>query len=133
MRFGLQDGTIFAGRYQVLGCIAAGGIGAVSERMPLETGRSRALKVMLPQMLQSTELRDRFKREAKVAAKVDSEFIVDVFDAGIDEATQMPFLVMELLQGEEHGERLERQGRFSAGEVVTYLHQTAMALDKTHK
>src|SRR4051812_45324189 len=133
MSFGLQNGTIFAGRYRVIRCIAAGGMGAVYEVLHLETERRRALKVMLPQMLQSAELRDRFKREAKVAAKVDSEFIVDVFDAGIDDMTQMPFLVMELLKGEELGKRLERQGRFSIDEVVTYLQQTALALDKTHK
>jgi len=133
MAFGLQAGALFAGRYKVLGCIAAGGMGAVYEVLHLETERRRALKVMHPQMLHSADLRDRFMREARVAAKVESEFIVDVFDAGIDEATQMPFLVMELLKGEELGVRLKRQGRFSASEVVTYLQQTAMALDKTHK
>src|SRR5687768_14838248 len=93
MAFGLQAGTIFAGRYKVLECIAAGGMGAVYEVLHLETERRRALKVMHPQMLSSADLRERFKREARVAAKVDSEFIVDVFDAGVDEATQMPFLV----------------------------------------
>jgi len=133
MSFGLQEGTIFAGRYKVLRCIASGGMGAVYEVLHLETERRRALKVMHAQMLQSPELRDRFKREARVAAKVDSEFIVDVFDAGVDDATQMPFLVMELLKGEELGKLLKRRGRFSPQEVVTYLKQMAMALDKTHK
>jgi serine/threonine-protein kinase len=133
MAFGLQAGTLFAGRYKVLACIAAGGMGAVYEVLHLETERRRALKVMHPDMLNSADLRERFKREARVAAKVESEFIVDVFDAGVDEATQMPFLVMELLKGEELGKRLKRQGRFTPMEVVTYLQQTAMALDKTHK
>ncbi len=56
-----------------------------------------------------------------------------MFDAGVDEATQMPFLVMELLKGEELGKRLERLGRFSPPDTVTYLWQTALALDKTHR
>src|SRR5882724_5054320 len=133
MSFGLQEGTVFAGRYRVLKCIAMGGMGAVYEVLHLETERRRALKVMLPHMLQSPELRDRFKREARVAAKVDSEFIVDVFDAGVDDATEMPFLVMELLKGEELGKLLKRQGRLAPSDVVTYLRQTAMALDKTHQ
>src|SRR5262249_8232534 len=47
--------------------------------------------------------------------------------------TQMPFLVMELLKGEDLSKHLERRGRFSFVDTVTYLHQTALALDKTHK
>src|ERR1700730_2139947 len=129
----LQQNYIFANRYRIERIIASGGMGSVYEVVHLETERRRALKVMHPHIVQSPELRDRFKREAKVAAQIDSEFIVDVFDAGVDEATQMPFLVMELLKGEELGRRLERVGRFSPPEAVTYLWQTALALDKTHK
>ncbi len=133
MLLGLQQDTVFAGRYRIVRRIAAGGMGAVYEVLHLETERRRALKVMLPHMLQSEDLRERFTREARVAARIESEFIVDVFDAGVDDATQMPFLVMELLKGEELGKRLRRVGRFPAAEVVTYLQQTAMALDKTHQ
>ena len=128
----LQDGALFAGRYRILRRIAIGGMGAVYEVLHLETERRRALKVMLPHILQSEDLRERFKREAKVAAHIDSEFIVEVFDAGVDEATQMPFLVMELLRGEELGKRLKRLGAFPPADVVAYLHQTALALDRTH-
>src|SRR4051794_552900 len=106
----LQNGSIFAGRYQVVGLIAAGAMGAVYEVVHLETQRRRALKVMLPHIVESAELRDRFKLEARIAAHIESKFIVDVFDAGIDDATEMPFLVMELLRGEELGKRLKRLG-----------------------
>ncbi len=129
----LAVGTVFAGRYRIARRIAAGGMGAVFEVIHLETERRRALKVMHAHLFQSEELRERFKREAKVAAHVDSDFIVDVFDAGVDEATGMPFLVMELLRGEELGERLKRVGKLPADEALLYLHQTARALDKTHR
>ncbi len=129
----LRQDTTFAGRYHVVRCLAAGGMGAVYEVVHLETERKRALKIMHPHFVQSAELRDRFKREAKVAAQIDSEFVVDVFDAGIDDETQMPFLVMELLKGEELGKRLAAVGRFSPPEAITYLWQTALALDKTHR
>src|SRR5215468_2482440 len=112
MSASLQDGALFAGRYRIVRAIAAGGMGAVYEVVHLETERRRALKVMHPHILQSADLRERFQREAKVAAQVESDFIVDVFDAGFDQATQMPFLVMELLRGEELGKRLRRVGRF---------------------
>jgi serine/threonine-protein kinase len=129
----LLPGTIFAARYRIVGCLAAGGMGAVYEVVHIETERKRALKVMHPHILHSAELRERFKQEARVAAQIESDFIVDVFDAGVDEATQTPFLVMELLRGEELGKRLKRFGRFAPVEALMYLEQTALALDKTHK
>lgn len=128
----LTIGATFNGRYRVVRCMAHGGMGAVYEVIHLETERRRALKVMLPHLVQSPELRDRFRQEARVAAKIESKYIVDVFDAGIDDPTGMPFLVMELLKGEELGKRLERLKRLPAKEVVKYLQQTASALDKTH-
>src|SRR3954470_17162351 len=87
----LTEGAIFAGRYRVVRCLASGGMGAVYEVVHVETERRRALKVMLPRVLHSDELRARFKREATIAANIHSEHIVDVFDAGVDEATGMPF------------------------------------------
>ncbi len=129
----LVQGSIFAGRYRVVRCIAHGGMGAVYEVVHIETERRRALKVMLPTMVQSQDMQSRFRLEARVTANVESEFIVDVSDAGVDAETQMPFLVMEYLRGEELSKRLKRVGRFEPHEVVTYLHQTAMALDKTHQ
>jgi serine/threonine-protein kinase len=128
----LAAGTIFAGRYRIVGPIAAGGMGAVYEAVHVETERRRALKVMHPHLFQSAEMCERFKQEARIAAHVESEHIVDVSDAGVDEATQMPFLVMELLRGEELSKRLKRLRRLPPAEVVVYLQQTALALDRTH-
>jgi serine/threonine-protein kinase len=129
----LSDGAIFAARYQVVRRIALGGMGAVYEVEHTETLRRLALKVMLPHIVQSAEMRDRFRREAQVAAHIESEHIVSVFDAGIDDATGMPFMVMELLRGEELAQALRRVGRFGPAAVTTFLHQTALALEKTHR
>ncbi|WP_437617174.1 protein kinase [Sorangium sp. So ce834] len=133
MSSGLNEGAIFAGRYQVVRRIASGAMGAVYEVIHIETTRRRALKVMLPHIVDDLHLRERFKLEARAAAHIESDFIVDVFDAGFDDATGMPFLVMELLRGEDLGRRLKRVGRFQPAEVLTYLHQIALALEKTHR
>jgi len=129
----LVVGGIFAGRYRIERRIAAGGMGAVYEVVHLETSRRRALKVMHPDLVQNDESRDRFRQEARVTAQIESEYIVDVFDAGIDDSTGMPYLVMELLQGEEISKRIKRLERLSAQDTVLYLHQAALALDKTHR
>ncbi len=129
----LVVGAIFAGRYRIEHRIAAGGMGAVYEVLHLETNRRRALKVMHPDFVQNEESRDRFRQEARVAAEVSSDYIVDVFDAGVDESTRMPYLVMELLEGEEISKRIRRLGRLPAQDAVLFLHQAALALDKTHR
>ncbi len=124
---------MFAGRYKVGRCIASGGMGAVHEVEHVETGRRAALKVMLPHVLMGDGARAQFKAEARVAAKLRSEHVVDVLDAGVDEATDMPYLVMELLEGEDLGARLRRLGPLPAEDVIVYLAQVARALDRVHR
>ncbi len=128
----LAIGTIFAGRYEILRSISTGGMGTIYEVLHRETRRRRALKVMLPDMLKDADLRRRFALEAQVTADVDSEYLVETFDAGIDTDTGSPFLVMELLRGEDLGARLQRDVRLQRADVVGLLVQAASALDRTH-
>ncbi|MRG95301.1 serine/threonine protein kinase [Polyangium spumosum] len=128
----LATGATFHGAYEVVRCIKAGGMGAVYEVLQKNTERRRALKVMLPSLVSDPEMRARFELEAKVAAGIESEHIVETLDAGVDEATGMPFIVMELLKGEEVGALLKVRKRLPPEEVVTLLHQAALALDRTH-
>ncbi|HMJ11210.1 MAG TPA: serine/threonine protein kinase, partial [Polyangiaceae bacterium] len=92
----LRPGAIFNGRYRISRLIRSGGMGAIYEVVHLDTRRRRALKTMLPELVSDPELRERFRQEATIAADVESDHIVEVFDAGVDEATGLPFLVMEL-------------------------------------
>ncbi len=128
----LSVGSLFNGRYQITRCIGKGGMGAVYEVVHRDTERRRALKVMLPSKLKREGLRARFKREATVVAAVESEHIADVLDAGIDGETGSPFIVMELLEGEDLAAMLQRRGTLPAEEVVRLLWQASLALDKTH-
>ena len=128
----LGDGARFQGRYQVVRCLRAGGMGAVYEVVHVETKRRRALKVMLPGLLSDPDLRARFRQEATVTADIESEHIVETFDAGVDEETGAPFLVMELLRGADLAGVVAKRGALPAAEVVTLLRQLASALDKTH-
>jgi serine/threonine protein kinase len=126
-------GAIFGERYRLVRRLASGAMGVVYEARHIATDRRCALKVMLAHIAPRPELRKRFELEARVTAHIDSPFIVELFDAGVDDATGMPFLVMELLRGEELGQCLRRVGRFSAEETLACLHQTALALDRTHR
>ncbi|XYI02750.1 protein kinase domain-containing protein [Sorangium sp. So ce1128] len=132
MSLSLDEGVLFAGRYRVLRGIASGAMGAVYEVLHIETERRRALKVMHPHLADNPEFHARFKLEARVAGRIESDHIVEVFDAGIDAETGKPFLVMELLRGKPLSERLRHTGRLPPEEAVAFLRQTAIALDKTH-
>jgi serine/threonine protein kinase len=96
------------------------------------TNARRALKIMLPTLIENADLRARFSLEARVTGDIESDHIVRVHDAGVDEATGMPFITMDLLRGEDLGSLVRRLGPLPHDEVVTYLAQAATALDKTH-
>jgi eukaryotic-like serine/threonine-protein kinase len=128
----LPAGTVWNRRYEVVRCIKSGGMGAVYEVSHLHTRRRCALKVMLPELFSDPDLRARFRQEASVTADIQSQHIVLTLDADVDSETGAPFIVMELLHGEDLGAALKRRGRLPAHEVVELLRQAALALDKTH-
>lgn len=129
----LSTGAVFAERYRIERRLAAGGMGAVYEVVHIETNRRRALKVLHAKFMRSEAVRERFRQEARVAGEVDSEHIVDIFDAGIDSETEMPFLVMELLRGEDLKARVRRDGPLPPDEAIRCLYETCLALEKTHR
>ncbi len=129
----LRTGASFAGRYRVVRLIRAGGMGAVYEVEDSSTRRRRALKIMHPSLLTSEDSRARFQREVFIGAELETEHVVEVLDAGVDSESQVPFLTMELLRGEELGDRLQRVGRISPPETIDILAQVARALDKAHQ
>lgn len=125
----LTVGSVVAGRYRILRALKAGGMGAVYEALHIGTEERVALKTMHPDIVSNADLRERFTREAKVSALIQSRHVVTVRDAGIDEGT--PFLVMELLAGEELGKALER-GHVLPHEIVEIVQQIARGLDRAH-
>jgi tRNA A-37 threonylcarbamoyl transferase component Bud32 len=128
----LQPNHIVAGRYRIVRHIADGGMGSVYEAEHLATEARVALKLLLPQMLHVAAARRRFELEARVCARVDSEHIVRVFDAGVDEGVRSPYLAMELLAGETLAARVRRNGALSPASAIEILRQVARGLDAAH-
>src|SRR6185436_6766004 len=73
----------------------------------------------------------RFQREAKYSARIRSPHIVQVLDYGVDQG--VPYIVMELLEGEDLGARLKRKGRLSLMIAAAIAEQVAKALRRAHK
>ena len=126
-------GQLFAGDYRVVEPLSAGGMGAVYIVDQLSTGKQRALKLMHPALIADPGLRKRFEQEARIGARIDSAHVVEVQAAGIDPATGVPWLVMELLHGEDLATRIERSGGLEAGEVAEIFEQVCHALGAAHR
>ncbi len=128
----LAPGTVFARDFQVLGLLAEGGMGAVYVVEQLSTGKRRALKIMLPQLVEDQRARERFTMEARIGAQIQSEHIVEVVGAGVDEATQTPWLAMEMLEGEDLAHLMRTRGRLAVDETIEMLEQLAEGLAPAH-
>lgn len=112
---GFAAGEVVDGRYRIEATLGGGGMGAVFRALDLGRGVPVALKVLGGDL--DAEAAQRFEREATLSARIDREpGLVRVFSAGRHRGR--PFLVMELVEGEDHGLHLTYQGRLEEALVV---------------
>jgi serine/threonine protein kinase len=130
--YNLQPGSLFAGDFRVLRSLSTGGMGAVYVAEQVSTGKHRAVKVMLPQLVADPSLRKRFEQEARIASMIESEHVVEVVGAGID-TTGLPWLAMELLSGEDLSKMVARRGALPVAEVLTLFEQLCHAVAAAHR
>lgn len=111
--------------------LSDGGMGSVwiAEHATL---KSRvAVKFIARTLAARGEARERFEREARAAASLKSPYVVKTFDQGVD-AKGTPYIVMELLDGESLGERMDREQQLSPRAVEPMIRQVADALAEAH-
>lgn len=123
-------GKTIAGRYVLRGLLGHGGMGAVYEAEHVGLGKRFAIKFVDPEFATDETVVARFAREARAMSTVESAHIVTVFDAGAEDGR--PFLVMELLRGEDLGQRLRRQARILVGESMHIVAQVLKGLARAH-
>ena len=128
----LEPGQLIDREYKVERLLSQGGMGAVYVAEHVTTGKRRALKVMLPHLVRDQASRDRFEREARIGARIESDNVVEVVDAGVDEATGLPFLVMELLDGVDLDHVLDSHGKIPPQGVAGIVGQLCDALGRGH-
>jgi serine/threonine-protein kinase len=124
-------GTVLDDSYRVDGLLGEGGMGAVYKATHLRLDKSVAIKVMARELASNPEALERFRREARVTSAIGHPHIVQVFDFSATPAGE-PFLVMELLDGEDLDRRLRRAGSLPVAQVVRIVKQIASALAATH-
>src|SRR4051795_6968990 len=119
------------GNYDLLEKIAEGGMGAIYRGRHRQTGQIVAVKIMPPHMASKPVLLKRFEQEFRAASRLDHPNIVRALDYGDDGS--MPYLVMEFVDGESLGAKLDREGRMPEADAIRLVVQVAQGLHRAHK
>lgn len=131
----LEPGRTLAGRYEILGLLGMGGMGAVYAARDPMRGKEIALKVLLPGLVANTAARDRFMSEARLSSELSHPHIVNVFDVQNDD--DLFFLTMEKLSGQTLRERMQlrlaARKPFDLDEVRSLLLPVCEALSYAHR
>lgn len=127
----LGGGVCLNDRYELEDLLGRGGMGEVWRARHLALNSPAAIKFLHAGSVQDDVARARFLTEAQVTAQLKTRHAVQVFDFGVT-AGGRPYLVMELLDGETIGHRIERLGQLSTTDTVRFLQQAARALDQAH-
>jgi serine/threonine protein kinase len=128
----LEAGQVFAGDFRVVRLLAEGGMGAVYEAMQTSSGHRRALKVLHPHIVEDARNRASFEQEARLGAQIQSDHVVQVIAAGVDEPTRTPWLAMEFLEGQSLADRVKQGGPLPSAEARLVVEQLGEALGAAH-
>lgn len=127
----LPSGTVIAGKYRVERVLGRGGMGVVVEATHLELGTRVAIKLLLPELVESEEAAARFRREGRALFKLNNPHVCRVMDVDTTEGGS-PFMVMELLEGEDLAEVLGRGQTFAVEDAVRIILQASQGLAEAH-
>jgi serine/threonine-protein kinase len=116
----VSEGQILAGKYRVEKVLGSGGMGVVVAAWHLELEQRVAVKFLHPLAMERPDTAERFRREARAAAKIRSEHVARVIDVGIMEGG-LPYMVMEHLDGHDLAEEMERVGLLGISDTIDFV------------
>ncbi len=128
----VAPGALLVGKYRVEKMLGHGGMGVVLLAHDEMLGRRVALKFLHEGLCYEKTIVGRFLREARLAAKIQSEHVARVIDVGTL-GNGAPFMVMEYLEGRDLGEVREEAGTLAVPLVLEYLLQACEAIAEAHK
>jgi serine/threonine protein kinase len=122
-------GQVIAG-YRIEERVGRGGMGVVYRAEHLNLRRRAAIKIIAPDLAESEGFRERFTREARIAAVLQHPNIVTVYDAG--EVDGILYLAMQYIEGQDLAAVLRKDGRLRPYRAIDVIRQVASALDAAH-
>src|SRR6187551_2571715 len=126
----LRD-RVLVGRYRLDERLGAGGMGSIWRAHHLVLAAPVAVKLIDREAVPDEETLGRFMREAQSAATLRSPHVVQILDYGVDD--KLPFIVMELLDGENLAQRLRRLGRLGSADTARIVTHIGRAMARAHE
>ena len=127
----LARGTLFAGRYEIIEELGAGGMGKVYRAFDRKIEEEVALKLLKPEIAADKKTVDRFRNELKLARKIRHSNICGMFDLGEEGKTL--FISMEYVRGEDLRSFIRRAKQLNVATAVAIAGQIAEGLSEAHK
>lgn len=126
----VAPGDVVAEKYRIERTLGVGGMGFVMGARHLTLDQPVAIKFLISRQ-DADDSAERFQREARASASIESDHVCRVFDTG-ELASGVPFMVMEYLEGHDLDVELETRGKLPLGEVVDYVLQALDAVASAH-
>jgi len=126
----IHVGQVLKSTYRVDLLLGEGAFGSVFRARHLTLDKNVAIKALRPEAFKANAARERFEREARLAARIDHPAMALVTDFGIHEGA--PFLVMEYVEGPDLAELIHKDGRIRAPRAVAIIRQLASLLTVAH-
>jgi serine/threonine-protein kinase len=124
---------MLGGRYRLLREVARGGMASIWQAEDTLLDRQVAVKLLHPHFADDPEFVERFRREARAAARLSHPNIVPIYDVGDDAETRTPYIVMELVDGGNLKDRIRRAAPLSDAEIREIGSTLAATLDYAHR
>jgi len=128
---GLSRGTLFAGRYEIIEEVGAGGMGSVFRAEDTKIRQEVALKLIRPEIASSRSTIERFRNEIKTARMIAHRNVCRMFDLGEEKGTY--FITMEYVSGEDMKSFLRRTAPLSTGRAISIGKQICEGLAEAHR
>jgi serine/threonine protein kinase len=125
-------GTVVGNDYMIVRPLRRGAMGALYVVEQLSTAGHRALKILRAEYIKDETLFKRFERESQMAARIKSEHVTQVIAAGVDAKLQLPWIAMELLEGQNLNDHIDEHGPIPRATVRQIFEQLCHALSAAH-
>jgi eukaryotic-like serine/threonine-protein kinase len=125
-----EIGTVLGGRYRLVELLGQGGMARIYRAHDNQLDRFVAVKLLRPEYGRDPDFGSRFRHEAQAAASLNHPNVVSVYDYGQAEAG--PFIVMELVDGEDLAAIVKRSGALPPRQAARIMAETARALHAAH-
>ena len=127
----LTRGVVFAGRYEIIEALGAGGMGRVYRAFDKKIDEEVALKLIKPEIAAERKTVERFRNELRIARKISHPNVCRTYD--LHEEGKTLFITMEYVRGENLKSVIHRMGILAAGKAVSIARQVAEGLAGAHK